>query len=137
MQQISAPDITKAEHIKSSIYFFCEMQNNKRQITGYLLTILFVFFFASTNFFKHVHVDENNRLIVHSHPFSSESNHQHNTASFQLIDKLSGFVAGLILLGISLFAVIELNMVLTATRDEHFRSDEFLIACFSRPPPQI
>ncbi|MEA4984093.1 hypothetical protein SDC9_31320 [bioreactor metagenome] len=113
------------------------MQNNKRQISGYLLTILFVFYFASTNFFKHTHIDENNRLIVHSHPFSSESNHQHHTASFQLIDKLSGFVAGLIILGMSLLAISELSSCLTVSRGEHVRTVAFLTSCFSRPPPKI
>ena len=113
------------------------MQNNKRHITGYLLTILFVFYFASTNFFKHVHIDENNRLIVHSHPFSSETKHQHNAASFQLIDKLSGFVFGLIVLGMSMLAVFEMNTTLTATRNQHFRTVAFLTSCFSRPPPRI
>jgi hypothetical protein len=113
------------------------MQNNKRQISGYLLTILFVFYFASTNFFKHVHVDDNNRLIVHSHPFSSESNHQHSTASFQLIDRLSGFVVGLIVLGLSLLAVFEWNATFTANRNQHVRTVAFLTSCFSRPPPCV
>ncbi|MDD4198281.1 MAG: hypothetical protein PHZ12_02595 [Paludibacter sp.] len=113
------------------------MQNNKRHITGYLLTILFVFYFASTNFFKHVHIDENNRLIVHSHPFSPESNHQHSSASFQLIDKLSCFTVGLIWLGITLLAVLELNNIRMSFSNRNFKSDDFLNFCFSRPPPTI
>jgi hypothetical protein len=113
------------------------MQNNKRQNTGYLLTILFVFYFVSTNFFKHAHLDENNHLIVHSHPFSSESDHQHSSASFQLIDKLSGFSSAVVLAGLLLLAVFALSGIIISSCDRHFRSDAFLIYCFSRPPPVI
>lgn len=117
--------------------YFCKMQNNKRQITGYLLAILFVFYFAGANFFSHSHIDEYNRLIVHSHPFSSESNHQHSTANFLAIDRLLNFTVCLLFFGISFVAINKLSLVLSDPYNRRFQGSAFTPVCFSRPPPVI
>lgn len=56
--------------------------------------VLFAFFFASTNFFFHVHEGPDGR-IVHSHPWSAKP-HSHSAAQFQLISLISSsaFEAG-------------------------------------------
>ncbi|MGM9763991.1 MAG: hypothetical protein ACI3ZQ_08235 [Candidatus Cryptobacteroides sp.] len=59
-----------------------------------LLLALFVFFFASTNLFTHVHEGPEGR-IVHSHPWSGKS-HSHTDAQCHIIQLLSSniFQAG-------------------------------------------
>jgi hypothetical protein len=113
------------------------MQNNKRHITGYLLAILFVFYFAGANFFSHSHIDEYHRLIVHSHPFSSESNHQHSSANFLTIDKLSNIFVGFIFFGICFLAVFQINKQLINGYGRNFFKNTYYFFRFSRPPPSL
>ncbi len=107
------------------------------RISGFFLTALFVFYFAGVGFFNHTHLDEYNNLVVHSHPFSSESNHQHAAANFIAIDKLSNLTLGLIILGVFLLAVYELKCISYVIRNRNFIHKAFTPFCFSRPPPVI
>lgn len=54
------------------------------KITSLLLLVLYLGYFASSNFFVHSHLFRNH-LIVHSHPFSSKS-HTHTGSEFEVID---------------------------------------------------
>jgi hypothetical protein len=113
------------------------MKIRRQQITGGLLTILFVFYFAGVSFFSHAHVDEFNRLIVHSHPFSSESHHQHSSVNFLTIDKLQHFTVSLFLFAFSFIAFYKLSIVVTDSYRKVFSLSTFTPFCFSRPPPAI
>lgn len=115
--------------------FFCLMHHINRQYTGFFLTALFVFYFVSISFFYHTHYDENHQLIVHSHPFSSESNHHHSQANFYTIDRLSSLFTNLLLMGIFLIAILVLRAVFFNPYRKEFRFNAFTPFCFSRPPP--
>jgi len=113
------------------------MKFNRQQITGGILTVLFVFYFAGVSFFPHSHIDEYNRLIVHSHPFSSESHHQHSSVNFFAIEKLQHFTVCLLLFAASIVAVYKLNFVLFSLYNRGSHLSSFTPFCFSRPPPTI
>jgi len=63
------------------------IQKYLKQISGISLLVIFMSFWVGTNFFVHTHI-VNNVLIVHSHPFSPESNHQHSPDQLSLIQHL-------------------------------------------------
>ena len=111
------------------------MQFNRQQFKGCLLTTLFVFYFSGANFFTHTHVDENNRLVVHSHPFSSESHHQHSTVNFQAIDRLQNFTVCLLLFAASVIAIYKIIFILSYPYRKGFQLTAFTPFCYSRPPP--
>lgn len=113
------------------------MKFNRQQITGAFLTVLFVFYFAGVSFFSHSHIDEYNRLIVHSHPFSSESHHQHSTVNFFAIEKLQHFTVCILLFASLIIAVNRLSFVLSDPYNRGFHLSSFTPFCFSRPPPTI
>lgn len=54
------------------------LQKHFKQIAGITLLAFFVSFWVGTNFYVHTHI-VNNVLVVHSHPFSSETSHQHSS----------------------------------------------------------
>lgn len=59
--------------------------------------ILFLGYLGSITFFTHVHILDNGVIIVHSHPFKSESdtipfNHQHSKNDFVIINLLTHFL---------------------------------------------
>mgnify|MGYP006945460817 CR=1 FL=1 len=125
------------DYLSIIICIFNKMKFNRRQITGYFLTGLFVFYFASISFFSHVHVDGYNRLIVHSHPFSSESHHQHSTVNFQTIDRLQNFTIHLLFLAISFIAIYRLSFISSDPYRKGFHLSVFSSFCFLRPPPVL
>lgn len=114
---------------------FIRMKYTRQQITAGFLTVLFVSYFAGVSFFSHTHINEYNQLIVHSHPFSSESHHQHSTANFQVIDKLQHFFVNLLMLAVALTAIYKLCLFLSDTYQKGFHLSSFTPYCFSRPPP--
>lgn len=50
--------------------------------------MLFIAYMGGISFFTHTHII-NGVTIVHSHPYKSDSNHEHNTAEFELIAHLN------------------------------------------------
>lgn len=56
------------------------------KVISYLLLVVYIGYFASTNFFVHSHHFQN-RTVVHSHPFANRS-HGHTGNEIQLIDLL-------------------------------------------------
>ncbi len=55
-----------------------------RKYTGFILILVYAFFFASTNLFYHSHQLADYKL-VHSHPFSNPG-HSHTSSQILLID---------------------------------------------------
>lgn len=99
------------------------------------LPILFIVYIGSISFFTHAHI-VNGVTIVHSHPFDSDTNHEHTTAEFQLIQHLNAVVvlpsvfAGI---GIALF-LIPLYLILFNKKQELY-SLVTTGALFLRGPP--
>ena len=63
----------------------------KHRLIALLLTIIFIGYVGNNTFFMHTHT-ENNRVIVHAHPYG-ESTHTHSSASFHTISLLNHFLA--------------------------------------------
>lgn len=62
---------------------------------GSAFLIIFLFFFSGNTFFNHAHhIDEN--IIIHSHPFKSDShgnpNHNHSRSDYLLIDLINNLL---------------------------------------------
>lgn len=52
------------------------------------LPLLFMAYMGGISFFTHTHI-VNGVTIVHSHPYKSDANHEHDTAAFELIAHLN------------------------------------------------
>ncbi len=78
------------------------------KILKYLLLFLFLGFFGSISFFRHVHVVDG-VTIVHSHP--GLPSHNHNTRGFQLIQFLNDYV----ITGITIYIICNLLLSLRNT----------------------
>ncbi|HOW09009.1 MAG TPA: hypothetical protein PLX08_04315 [Bacteroidales bacterium] len=87
------------------------MKNLRSDLYRYFLLLLFLGFFASTNFFDHTHISDGN-IIVHSHPFKHDRNgnpvHSHKDTDYILIYLLQNYLAltPLILVFSELIAVL-------------------------------
>lgn len=84
--------INKTVYYPICVYLWLRIMKTDRNIIlriwGSALLAIFLLFFACNNFFKHAHqVDD--RIIVHSHPFKSDSQgkplHNHSAADYLLI----------------------------------------------------
>lgn len=86
----------------------CEL----RKILRIFLPLLFITYMGGISFFTHTHI-VNGVTIVHSHPYNSDSDHEHSTSEIELIAHFnavhiwdtihSGFVLAIFLI---LFGVI-------------------------------
>jgi len=105
-------------------------------IRAFLLFLLFSFYWLATGFFYHTHIDDNNRVVSHSHPFGSE-NHHHPNNNLVLIDKLSGYES-------SLWYAVEVKSDWRYLHSTYYICEtetnvllKFNYYSYSRPPPRI
>ncbi len=107
------------------------------RLSGALLALLFVFYTVSSGFFFHVHEDEHGEWVLHSHPFSEEANHQHNSADYCTIDRLASFDSSTPLSWMHEIQWHAINTHIVAVYDFQGLSADFFNFLFCRPPPVI
>jgi len=66
------------------------MVRTSRKIFCILMLATYVFFYASSNFFYHTHIQFNS-IVVHSHPFGDKA-HNHTTNQIQILDIIASAV---------------------------------------------
>jgi len=78
-----------------------------KQIVPLLLLVLYVGYYASTNFFFHSH-EGTKGVITHSHPYTSGT-HTHSANALQLIENLTNtlFVGSTAIIFIALFPIFK------------------------------
>jgi hypothetical protein len=105
-------------------------------ISKYFFLIVFLGFYGSVTFFKHIHVVDG-ITIVHSHPFSSgKTNHTHSSKGYLTLQFLDDFSAAPIT-GVFNISTPHRNIIAVLL----FRDDEFLMRSKSgviqlRGPPE-
>ncbi len=115
------------------------MQINRsiiRKLTSGFLLVSFVFYFVGINFFPHKHVI-NGRVIVHSHPFSSNEHHSHSSNALNLIQQLSNLQMKNISFGASLILFFKILFVTQIKQIILVPAYSYKRKNFSRPPPFI
>lgn len=110
------------------------MKDKLKYIVKIVPLIIFVAYLTGISFFAHTHT-VNNVAVVHSHPFSTSENHQHSTASFQLISAISHFVSCALFLGLITRSVTApaFSLFVSKTSSKYFLRVRFYT--FLRPPP--
>jgi len=108
----------------------------KAKFTGFLLLVLFIFYYVGITGFPHVHKIDN-ISFVHSHPCSNEVNHQHSARQLLVISDLSYFVSFAILIlffhkeGYILLSILLLFIYSFLPASSCFHQN------YLRPPPTI
>jgi len=98
--------------------------------------ILFVGYFFSITLFSHTHYI-NNVKVVHSHPFSSNDNHQHSQQGFQLISSLSHFYTTTFYTASTLLILKFCIEILRLIFTPNARVKQYGGITFLRPPPVV
>lgn len=111
------------------------------RLWGSALLTLFLLFFVSNNFFKHAH-QLDDRIIVHSHPFKSDSQgnplHNHSATDYLLIHLFNTIVFYTIFSTVLISAAITLtHTIVSHYNNPFFRFLSFLPRKFRGPPAVI
>lgn len=82
----------------------------KNQILGIFLLLSFIAYNSGSTLFEHSHIIDG-RKITHSHPYQSDTNHEHSESSLLVLSLISNCV---IAITIAIFA-FQCFLIITAT----------------------
>ena len=106
------------------------------QYRGLLLTSIFISYLLSLSLFLHIHY-VGGVAIMHSHPFSPDTGHEHTQAELLLLDRLTHFDSNIV------FECIDFNLTfysyfISFTKERaFFFKHSYLSSHFLRAPPII
>jgi|GEM_PF-1320065 len=110
----------------------------RSDLSRYFLLLLFLGFFASTNFFDHTHISDGN-IIVHSHPFKHDRNgnptHNHKDTDYLLIYLIQNYlaIAPAILFFSELISIIIKKII--AGKERNKNPKDLIFSFLQRGPP--